>query len=364
MNPLTDTQGKQSEYSPEQFSAYYLELERLLDRAENACTHYEVLDLERSAELRDVRLAYHKALQFLYPAYAIAATVPEAVLTRIEQAFEKISKSFSVLAHPNRRDAYDLSLRQGTGKLRMPVMGLPDAGQPKTSPLAEPGRMPVESGRKPAASNRRKQERHKLSIAVNVTGYDRETGRWRENTKTLDVSQRGARFLLRRHVPTGLVLHLTMPLPVSLRAHGLTEETYKVYALVRRAVRTNDEMWSVGVEFMGESPPNGYLERPWTPYQAKNYDGSERRRHARASVADVVFVEYFNKAGNVLAREMARAENLSQSGMRVCVRSAPEKFAFIRVNCSIHGLEKFAALVNRYRGKDGHERLSLRFVGD
>jgi hypothetical protein len=67
-------------------------------------------------------------------------------------------------------------------------------------------------------------------------------------------------------------------------------------------------------------------------------------------------------AMNSTMREEARTENIGLHGLRVAVKAAPPEFDLIRISSPARRFESFAALRNRYVGKDGVERLCLQFI--
>src|SRR5215471_4950933 len=100
-------------------SAFYLEIEYLLDRIEHAVNHYQVLGIERSAGAGEVMEAYQRAVSVLHPSHTkVRAAVTEELLKRIDEAFNKVSESSSVLSDHNTRLQYDLSIpRKGSTTL-------------------------------------------------------------------------------------------------------------------------------------------------------------------------------------------------------------------------------------------------------
>jgi hypothetical protein len=210
--------------------------------------------------------------------------------------------------------------------------------------------------------DRRRCERFKLLLPVRVTGFDRKGGKWTEMSKTLDVSRTGVTLKLNRRVRHGMVLHVILPLPIKLRSHGYSDSSFRVYALVRRIDPPVEGQRLVGLEFVGEQPPSGYLEKPWAVFRDKAWKGIARRREPREDRSDIVTVEYLDEDRQSLGQEMAICENRSQSGMRLRLRKTPPEFDLVRVICLNAGIEKIAIVTNRYVGQDGAERLCLRFA--
>jgi hypothetical protein len=381
------------DFTTEQMSAYYLELERLLERVEGSVTHYQALGVERSSAYEEIWLTYQQTLGMLYPAYKLSATFPAETLARIERAFGKVSRAFSVLANYTNRLSYDNAL-QGRAPDKTATAAAPPVNH--TSREASPARavsaktnvpvriatvqtseqpinihnhspaQKVHSAFSDSASNdnRRRCERFRLTIPARITGFEKKAGKWNEMTETIDVSRTGVNLRMRRNVRHGAVLYLTLPLPSKLRGHGYAEPTYNVYALVRRVDPPRNGSRLVGLEFLGEHPPMGYLDKPWSSFQTRKWGGNNRRRRDRREQVEVIAIEYFNESMQLVAKEMGRTENISRGGMRVCVRTPPPEFDMMRVNCPSRGFESFAAVCNRYVGKDGFDRLCLKFLNN
>src|SRR5215471_16642186 len=100
-------------------SAFYLEIEYLLDRIEHAVNHYQVLGIERSAGNSEIMEAYQRAVSVLHPSHSkVRAAVTEELLKRIDEAFNKVSESSSLPGGPKAPLQYDLSLgRKGSTTL-------------------------------------------------------------------------------------------------------------------------------------------------------------------------------------------------------------------------------------------------------
>jgi hypothetical protein len=195
-----------------------------------------------------------------------------------------------------------------------------------------------------------------------VTGHDRNTGKWHEMSQTVDVSRTGLRVRLRRRVKYSTVLYLTLPMPTKLRSHGFSEQSYNVYALVRTVEPPVLGLWTVGLEFLGEHPPGGFLEKPWAVFRVKRLGNTERRRSRREQTAEIVKVEYFDENLHSISKQEAKMENVGRYGVRIAGTKAPAEFDLIRLSCTRLKFEGFAAPRNRYVGRDGMERLCLQFV--
>lgn len=363
-------------------SAHYLEIEYLLARVEGSTTHYQTLGVERAATNEQIVLAYHETITVLHPSYyKVRSAVPDEMLAKIDEAFDRVSQAFIVLTDRQKRIEYDHSLK------RRKVVPLPvDATKPKK--LRNSGGLkkarPASGGLNkrtqhtnesadiketqarpahitPSIANRRRCERFKLSVPVLVSGHDRDGNRWQEVIKTIDVSRMGVALKLGRHVRTGALLHVTLPLPMKLRSHGFTEPGYNMYAIVRRIEPLTDGSRVVGLEFIGSHPPAGYLHKPNALFRTQKWSGPDRRREERFEYAESVLIEYLDESQNVLAREVTVTENISASGARVSVKSAPAAFELVKVIGANRGFESMAMVRNHYTTEDGVEHLCLQF---
>ncbi|HKP87435.1 MAG TPA: EAL domain-containing protein [Blastocatellia bacterium] len=246
----------------------------------------------------------------------------------------------------------------------------------KTIPLASspatPGKFPpqvmleqqayTEFSKNARSDERRRSERFKLSIPTRVMAYDRKKGKWDEATQTIDVSRTGVTLRLKRRVRHGTVMQLMLPLPVKLRSFGYYDSTYRVYAIARRVEPVKGGSSVVAFEFIGEYPPKGYQEKPWSVFQLKNWMGGERRRETRIEKPEVVAIEYLDEALRSIGRDVVLSENHSQGGMRVRLQEDPPEFYMIKITGPATGGERMATVSNRYIGSDSCERLCLRFV--
>jgi len=373
-----------AEFAPDQMSAYFLDLGGLLGRIDSATTYYEVLGVVRTDGQEKIKSSFQQLLDLLFPPYVIARTMPENMTPRIERAFNKASQAFAVLASYARRNEYDKALLSITTKALAPSAPIgSQVDQPKSRPgsadrsdspaVAAAGdhltlsRMPQrgvykESVNAKSSENRRRCGRIQLPIPARVTGYDRRNGKWHEMTETIDVSRTGVRLRLRRRVKHGTVLYITLPLPSKLRAHGFAEQSYNVYTLVRRVEPPRQGVRAIGVEFIGEHPPAGFLDKPWAVFRPRSWGGHERRRPNREQQAEKVRIEYFDESMHSISREEARTENVSRTGLRISGTAAPPEFDLVMVSCPRLKFEAMAALRNRYLGKDGLERICVQFI--
>jgi CheY-like chemotaxis protein len=350
-------------------------LERLLQQIERSTSHYEALSVECSASDAQIATAYQQAAGVLLPMRNALEARGDGIvepIERIELATSRIAQAYAVLSKSAKRIEYDrFVIVKKTRSLTNP------ASLPAAPPIAAVGGQSAQrlsSSTSPqdldadldapdaAEENRRRCQRVPLRVATAVVGYDHKTGKWEEAAETIDASRTGMTLRLRRRVRHGSVLYLTLPLPARLRHHAVDEPDYKVYALVRRVQPAKDGARVTAVEFVGEHPPVGYLDKPWATFQTKPWAGAERRRAPREERGEMVWVEYFTENLQCLRQEAGRTEDVSQSGLRVIVKAAPHEFEFVRVSYPDRGIESYAIVCNRFIKRDGFERLCLQLI--
>lgn len=379
---IVPTEGSTPLNTGKLISAYYLEVEYLLERVEGATSHYQTLGVERSANSEEVISAYQKAVSVLHPSYhKVRAAVPDELLVRADQAFKKLSQAFSVLTDNEKRIEYNRSVNAriyATLPLDTPTSQPPDdvvTPPAKASDVKHIEAHSLEINVSPelrpaftkasdleATAERRRCERFKLSVPVLVAGYDPEGGKWQEVTKSINVSRIGVGIRMRKRIKHGLIVHVTLPLPIKLRSHGFSDAGYNMYAIVRRVEPLTDEMRVVGLEFIGATPPSDYLHNPGAIFRTQKWNGLDRRREPREERVESVTVEYLDESMQRIAREAAVTEDVSRCGARVRVKAAPSEFEFVRITCSSRGFISQALVRNRWIGSDGFERLCLLFV--
>ncbi|MFY9554716.1 MAG: DnaJ domain-containing protein [Blastocatellia bacterium] len=366
-------------------SAHYLEIEYLLERVESASTHYQTLGVERSANNEEVIQAYQTSVAVLHPSYyKVRAAVPDEMLVRVDKAFKKVSQAFSVLTNDKKRSQYDSSASPrayATVPLDAATQPKPKKNNSKKSKASNPQETrqvnaeadeikvshemrPIftRASAKEESVDRRRCDRFKLCVPILVAGYEPTGSKWQEVTKTFDVSRIGVGLRLRRRVKHGLVVHVTLPLPTKLRSHGFSEAGYNMYAIVRRVEPQVDGFRLVGLEFIGANPPGDYLHKPWATFRTQKWIGLDRRRETREERAEPVVVEYLDESMQRVGREAAVTENVSPGGARLCVKTAPPDFEFIRVTSPNRSFNSLALLRNQWTGDDLCERLCLQFL--
>ena len=73
-------------------------------------------------------------------------------------------------------------------------------------------------------------------------------------------------------------------------------------------------------------------------------------------------IEYLDENGSPIGIEEAQSENIGRYGLRVAGTTAPPEFDLVTINCTRLNFTATATLRDRYRGKDGLERLCLQLI--
>ena len=339
-------------YSAEDLSAYYYELECLLVRVEKAETHYNVLGIDYLATDDETITAYLKAMILLDPTtYGLNVEPAEAFGPRVTSASERVVAAYQTLMDFDQRLEYDGRL---FGWNEDSKRGKPDQQRKKSKAEA--------TNNEQGKANRRERERFEICIPVEVTGYTENAGDWQEAVQSLDLNRSGGRILLRRRVLVGNVLYLRMPMPTVLRKHEYIDQIYGTYAIVRWIRPPRDGFRFVGVEFIGEVPPPGFPERPWATFHISSRQVGDRRAEPRDGLSEAIEIEYFDESEQLIMKNSGFLEDISNSGARVCAQQPPSDADLIRIIRPKVSGSLFALVRNRFKGRDGYERLCVQFI--
>lgn len=351
---------------PRSLGEYYLELERLLGQIEASATYYEALGLPHTVSIEQIKERYAAMVSMLCPSeQGFDPLFPEEVMSRIARSLERAGEAFSVLTNFGKRVEYDNLVLRGSAS-PLPVV-LPNAeatqrSEPEASAKGASDEALSELTVERKGDNRRRLERFTLSIPVRVTGYDSFDGKWNEMAQSINVSKLGVSLKMAHRLMHNTVLHLTMPLPVKLRNHGHADPSYNVYAIVRRVEMPSDGLRAVGLEFLGEHPPRGYLDKPWKMFRTVKWSGRDRRQEPRKQQAEPLEVHYLTESFDSVECQLGVTENVSANGARIHVRTVPPAFDLIRIVGRQQRFESLAAIRNRFTASDGFDRLCVEFT--
>lgn len=238
-----------------------------------------------------------------------------------------------------------------------------------------------------AEKENRRIQRISIPLPVRVEVKVDSSISWNEITRLSDVSAFGAGFSLKRPVKRGRLVHMTIPMPRQLRSFDYGEPQYKVWGAVRRCISTGKTAdrpeYSVGVAFIGKSPPANYSERPsqlydishredegegfWrlTPADLMSDDShlpKDDRKQTRFSIPEALILQMVDDAGNTRDAEMTVTENISLSGAAVMTNLRLEVGTFLRVTSERFNVTILSVVRGSRVGPDGIPRLHLEFI--
>jgi len=102
-------------------------------------------------------------------------------------------------------------------------------------------------------ADRRREQRHTITLPVRVAGADCHNRPWSEIGKTINVSSGGMALRLSTQVTIGDILFLELSLPARFLKRPNTSGTYKTYALVRYLEMKASGHQIVRLQFLRES---------------------------------------------------------------------------------------------------------------
>jgi hypothetical protein len=204
-----------------------------------------------------------------------------------------------------------------------------------------------------------------LSVPVRVLGHDPDGTPWEEMTTTHTASFGGASFPLKHAHGVGQVLYISAPLPRNFRRYDLTEQSYRIFALVRNTRAGAGGEREAGVMFIGKVPPKGYDTKPGGRYRLPDdprtgpAEGGERRRRERMQLFVNLRLRRLGVSG--VLEEQTVTENVCRNGARVFTTlpvSSGESLTVVDLDDKVAA----EALVrNVYTGPDRVTRLNLEF---
>src|SRR4030095_13736286 len=90
--------------------------------------------------------------------------------------------------------------------------------------------------------------------------------------------------------------------------------------------------------------------------------GVYRRAEARENVSEAIEIEYFDESERFITKETGFIEDISSSGVRVCAQNPMLEADLIRIIRPKVSMSLFAHVRNRFKGRDGYERLCAQFI--
>ena len=231
----------------------------------------------------------------------------------------------------------------------------------------------------------RRIQRISLPLPVRVEVRVDHSVTWNEVTRLTDISAFGGGFTLKRPIKRGRLVLLTLPMPRQLRCYDYGDPQYRIWALVRRCIalhhRGDNDTYSIGVAFIGKSPPAEYLQHParlydishqgstgiWNVLEADLKEDDRDlpkalRRQTRFHLPEGIILELMDEDGNVVKSETTVTENLSIGGAAVFTQFDVEPGAFLRVTSQRHDIQIISVVRGKRVGPDGITRLHLEFI--
>jgi hypothetical protein len=178
---------------------------------------------------------------------------------------------------------------------------------------------------------------------------------------------------------------MSMPMPRQLRAfdHDLPE--YRIWAAVRRCipVASTTRSYSVGVAFLGKTPPEDFFANPSRLYDISHREGEhapfwrpipadlmseesqlpkDDRKHSRLPIPETLTLQQIDEAGNTIKLEATVTENISVGGASVFTTLDLPNGTFVRVNSQRLNVSILSVVRDSHEGKDGIKRMHLEFI--
>lgn len=233
----------------------------------------------------------------------------------------------------------------------------------------------------------RRIQRISLPLPVRVEiKVDKEMS-WNEITRLSDVSAFGAGFVLKKPVKRGRLVLMTIPMPRQLRSFDFSEAQYRIWGVVRRCISIGRSAekpeYSIGVGFIGRTPPSSYLENPAMLFDISHREGNgegfwhvgpadlmadegnlpaDIRKDTRFFIPESLRLERVDGVGNVIESETTVTENISLGGAAVFTTLNATAGTFLRVSSDRFSVTILSVVRGTRVGSDGITRLHLEFI--
>lgn len=241
----------------------------------------------------------------------------------------------------------------------------------------------------PPTTEKKNRRIHRISLPLPVRvefKIDKDTA-LNEITRLCDVSAFGAGFVAKRPIKRGRLVMMTMPMPRQLRSFDFCEPQYKIWAVVRRCVSVGRTLetaeYSIGVGFIGKTPPASYHQNPSMLFDISHREGEddgfwhigaadlmaddselpiEIRKQTRFFIPESLQLERVDGAGNVIESELTVTENISLGGAAVFTTLKATRGTFLRVSSDRFNVTILAVVRGSRVGQDNITRLHLEFI--
>jgi len=214
----------------------------------------------------------------------------------------------------------------------------------------------------------RKRQRFLGSLPVRIKGDDAEGNPIEIFTKTINVSATGAVIKIDRPMKPGLVLWISLPLPVSWRDHSFTDPSYNTHCEVIWVADANGlDAGAIGVKFITESDAETKRKRGMPQNDNKSAPKPKRfkdRRDPRFLIPIDFTIQGLNEYGQAVFTETTVAEDVSKRGARLLTTQQIKVGDIILVSAFRDGFKSLAVVRGTYVGKDGIRRINVEFSGN
>jgi hypothetical protein len=239
------------------------------------------------------------------------------------------------------------------------------------------------------AAEKQNRRLHRISLPLPVRvefKIDRQTA-FNEITRLSDVSAFGAGFVTKKPIKRGRLVMLTMPMPRQLRSFDFSEPQYKIWAVVRRCIpvgrSVNEPEYSIGVGFIGKTPPASYYDNPAMLFDIAHREGAddgfwhigaadlmaddsglpvEIRKQTRFFIPESLRIDRIDPLGKVIESESTVTENISLGGAAVFTTLKAPRGTFLRVSSDRFNVTILSVVRGSRVGQDGITRLHLEFI--
>lgn len=210
---------------------------------------------------------------------------------------------------------------------------------------------------------------------------------WNEITRLSDVSSFGAGFVLKRPLKRGRLILMTIPMPRQLRSFDFSEPQYRIWAAVRRCIPVGRDSknsdYSIGVAFIGKSPPPNYVHNPTQLYDISHREDKgdgfwrlvpavldaddshlpiDARKQSRFFIPEPLLIELVDDTGNVTDSELTVTENISVGGAALMTSLVIPPGTFIRVTSERFDVRILSIVRGSRVGADGINRVHIEFL--
>lgn len=255
------------------------------------------------------------------------------------------------------------------------------------SGLENTGSAEVTTGPPVVDKENRRIQRISLPLPARVEVRVDKTVTWNEITRLSDVSAFGVGFNLKRPIKRGRLVQLTVPMPRQLRSYDYSEPQYKIWGLVRRCISigrtSSNPEYSIGVAFIGKTPPPDYFDHPSRLYDISHRSDegsgffhlmgadlnandsnlpSDLRKQTRFHIPEPLRIEKVDQEGNVQASENTVTENLSLGGAAIFTTMSAQKGEFVRVTSERFNITILSVVRGFRVGPDNIPRLHVEFI--